>query len=143
MTKSMYVELTKLSKEIISYLCLEKELPDICSKCGANWLFEMYHPEYTECGKCANPRWRYRKCNKTKIMEYNKTYYQEHKEELKEGKKKYKNEYVERSVCKCSVHKHRQTQHNETLKHQRNITNNSEKQTEPKGLANLYAIMHS
>ena len=100
---------------------MEKELPENCSKCGASWLLEMYNPECIQCSKCANPRWRYRQCNKTKTSEYNKTYYLAHKQELKEGKKKYKNEYIECSVCKCSVHKHRQQQHNETLKHKLNM----------------------
>ena len=115
-----------------------------CTKCKQYRILNMFRPECKQCKQCLEYKSKYRANHKEHIRNYNKIYYQLHKEEitetraknkevLAEKQDKYKHKFTECFYCKCPVHEYRLKRHNETWKHQQlmneyhNAKNSSQK----------------
>ena len=72
-----------------------------------------------QCNVCLEQKQRYREKHKEELSIEFKEYYQNNKEEIKTKN----NEKTECPICKCMVRKHSMSRHEQSMKHQLNLKN--------------------
>ena len=93
----------------------------ICSKCKQSRPLDWFEDGKKLCNQCLNHQRAYRQRHREKISNYNKTYYQENKEQVLEKVKEWHNKFTDCFYCKCPVSNHNMSVHIRTNKHINNM----------------------